>query len=158
MSAIFYHDERQQRLAETAMRRVAETRGAKVHTLVAKAGSFYLAEDYHQKHELRRHKELVAEYLAVYPRLGGFVNSTATTRVNGYLGRHGSLAGLRRDLPRLGRRESRFAAGQASHQGKLLQLPEFPVPLPSIPVRGRVRAIAGFPVETIRVPTLFLEE
>ncbi len=116
MSAIFYHDELQQRLAETAMQRVAKARGVKVHTLVAKAGTFYLAEDYHQKHELRRHKELVAEYLAVYPGLGGFVNSTATTRVNGYLGGHGSLAGLRRDLPRLGLSAS--AAGRLLEAGE----------------------------------------
>ncbi len=106
------HDERQQRLAEMARKRVAATRGTRVHTLVAKVGTFYLAEAYHQKHHLRRHKDLVAEYLAVHPQLGDFVNSTATTRVNGYLGGHGSLADLRRDLPCLGL--------SASAAGKLL--------------------------------------
>ena len=102
MSAIFYHDEEQARRAAATMKKIAVTRDAKVHTLVARVGSFYPAEDYHQKYRLRQHPDLVAEYLAVYPKLHEFVNSTAAARVNGYLGGHGSLADLENDLPRLG--------------------------------------------------------
>jgi peptide-methionine (S)-S-oxide reductase len=102
MSAIFYHDEQQAQRAVATMKKIAVTRGAKVHTLLARAGTFYLAEDYHQKYRLRQHPDLVAEYLAVYPKLHEFVNSTAAARVNGYLGGHGSLADLENDLPRLG--------------------------------------------------------
>jgi len=102
MSAIFYHDSHQRRLAESTGKQVAKARGAEVRTLVEEIDTFYLAEDYHQKYRLRRDSALVAEYLAVYPKTSDFVNSTAITRVNGYLGGHGALAGLEKDLPRLG--------------------------------------------------------
>lgn len=101
-SAIFYHDARQRRLAESTARRVAKERGAVVRTLLEAIGTFYRAEDYHQKYRLRQDRVVVAEYLAVYPKAVDFVNSTAVTRVNGYLAGHGTLADLVRDLPRLG--------------------------------------------------------
>ena len=102
MSAIFCHDAGQRRLAESTRKQVAKARGAEVGTLVAEIDTFHRAEDYHQKYRLRRNGDLVAEYLAVYPEPVDFVNSTAVTRVNGYLGGHGALVDLQKDLPRLG--------------------------------------------------------
>jgi peptide-methionine (S)-S-oxide reductase len=101
-SAIFYHDARQRRLAESTARRVAKERGADVATVVEELGIFYRAEDYHQKYRLRQDRVLLDEYLAVYPKVEDFVNSTAVTRVNGYLAGHGAMADLQRDLPGLG--------------------------------------------------------
>ncbi|MCD4673068.1 MAG: hypothetical protein K8R77_10430 [Anaerolineaceae bacterium] len=45
---------------------------------------------------------LEKEYLVVYPELIDFVNSTAVTRVNGYLIGHGSPGQLENEIDRLG--------------------------------------------------------
>jgi peptide-methionine (S)-S-oxide reductase len=48
-AAIFYHDEEQRRLAEETKKAVqAKFAPRIVHTEIAKAGTFYKAEDYHQ--------------------------------------------------------------------------------------------------------------
>ena len=51
-------------------------------TEVASFDRFYLAEDYHQKYYLRGIKAVAREYLAIYPDLAAFVNSTAVARAN----------------------------------------------------------------------------
>ena len=102
MSAVFYHDAEQKRLAEASAARVAKARGSAVQTMLEKASTFYLAEDYHQKYRLRNAREIAGEYLRIYPELSGFVDSTTVTRVNGYLGGHGKLSDFRRDLSDLG--------------------------------------------------------
>lgn len=57
---------------------------------------------------------LAAEYKAVYPAPDAFVNSTAVTRVNGFVGGHGSAAEVRAVLDQLGLSER--------GQQKLLQI------------------------------------
>jgi peptide-methionine (S)-S-oxide reductase len=56
-TAIFVHDDEQRRLAEESRKKIAADLGKPVHTEIAKAGTFYKAEDYHQdfykKSELR---------------------------------------------------------------------------------------------------------
>lgn len=101
-SATFCHGARQRRLAESMAKQVAKARGQEVRTLVEDIGTFYLAEDYHQKYRLRQDRELHSEYQAIYPGARDFVDSTAVTRVNGYLGGHGTLRDLEKDLPALG--------------------------------------------------------
>jgi hypothetical protein len=63
---------------------------------------FYRAEDYHQKYRLRNKTDFLKEYLAIYPDPDDFVNSTAVTRMNGYVGGHGTVAALERELDSLG--------------------------------------------------------
>jgi peptide-methionine (S)-S-oxide reductase len=101
-SAIFCHDVRQRRLAEAMAQQVAKARGEELRTAVEDLHTFYRAEDYHQKYRLRQDRVLLGEFQAVYPKVRDFVNSTAVARVNGYLGGHGALADLEKDLPRLG--------------------------------------------------------
>jgi hypothetical protein len=101
-SIIFYHSDEQERLAVEARDREATERGHHVFTEVAAFSGFYLAEDYHQKYQLRREPELVAEYTAMYPNGNGFVDSASAARVNGYLGGHGTLAGLQEEIDSLG--------------------------------------------------------
>lgn len=103
MKAIFYHNEEQKREAEESKARVAAKISGQVSTQILPATEFYLAEDYHQKYALRRGSpDLAREYLAIYPRLEDFVNSTAVTRVNGYLGGYGKPAEFQAELDRLG--------------------------------------------------------
>jgi peptide-methionine (S)-S-oxide reductase len=48
-----------------------------------------IAEDHHQKYQLRQHRQLIAEFKAIYSRNVDFINSTAAARVNGYFDGHG---------------------------------------------------------------------
>lgn len=89
MSAIFYHNDEQRRLALETKALEENQRTRKIHTDIMPFEKFYLAEDYHQKYELRRYKDLMKEFKAMYPRDIDFVNSTAAARINGYVGGHG---------------------------------------------------------------------
>lgn len=102
MSIIFYHNDEQKRLAESSGERVAAEVGAEIFTEIVPYTEFYLAEGYHQKYLLRQRPDLVEEYTAIYPELEDFVNSTTVTRVNGYVGGHGSLADLETEIDMLG--------------------------------------------------------
>ncbi len=63
---------------------------------------FWIAEDYHQKYYLRGARDLMEEFNGIYPQPAGFRDSTAAARVNGYLGGHGTLEQLEREINRLG--------------------------------------------------------
>jgi peptide-methionine (S)-S-oxide reductase len=101
MSAVFYHTEAQKKLALESRDR-ASARGTPVSTDVLPAGTFYVAEDYHQKYLLREETSLSREFEAMYPDAKDFINSTAAARVNSYLAGHGSEAMIRSDIDRLG--------------------------------------------------------
>ena len=49
-SAIFYQDEEQKKIAEKSKQAVEKKLGSKVATEILKAGTFYQAEEYHQKY------------------------------------------------------------------------------------------------------------
>ena len=58
MSAIFFHDEEQQKLALISKTAEEKRRNRKIQTLILPFAKFYLAEDYHQKYQLRKHQDL----------------------------------------------------------------------------------------------------
>jgi peptide-methionine (S)-S-oxide reductase len=101
-SIIFYHNQEQKRLAEASMEREADSRGKPIYTDIVPFAQFYLAETYHQKYRLQQVPALLREFRALYPQDDEFINSTATARVNGYLGGYGTLAALRADIEDLG--------------------------------------------------------
>ena len=97
MSAIFFHDAEQERMAHEAAARVAAESGRAVQTQILPAAVFYPAEDYHQKYALQGDTALMAEFRGIYPSFQDIVDSTAATRVNAYLygcGTLGRTAGL----------------------------------------------------------------
>jgi len=102
MAAIFYHDEGQKLLAERTRGREARKIGRAVHTGIFPASVFTPAEEYHQKFQLRRHPELMKGLRAAYPDPKDFVSSTAAARLNGYLGGHGTYAGLTAEIDGFG--------------------------------------------------------
>lgn len=101
-SIIFYHNEAQRISALKSMEREGARRNARILTELRPAGSFTLAEDYHQKHLLRTESVFVREFRAMYPGKEGFVHSTAAARINGYLGSYGTLEDLKAELPGFG--------------------------------------------------------
>ncbi len=101
-NVIFYHNEEQRRHAEKTRDRTAARTGKKVRTDIEPASTFYPAEDYHQKFRLQQDHFLTAEYDAIYPVMKDFMNSTAVSRVNGYLGGYGTSASLSREISSLG--------------------------------------------------------
>lgn len=101
-SIVFYHDEQQKRLAEETMAREAARYGREVFTEIVPFSEFYRAEDYHQKYRLQAVPALAQELRAIYPDDRAFVDSTAVTRINGYVGGHGTLATLQAEIDDLG--------------------------------------------------------
>jgi methionine-S-sulfoxide reductase len=102
MSAIFYHNERQRELAFETRALEEKKRNKKIQTEILPFSNFHLAEDYHQKYQLRGQRDLMREFKAMYPREVDFVNSTAAARVNGYLGGYGSSEEIKATVEMLG--------------------------------------------------------
>jgi peptide methionine sulfoxide reductase MsrA len=102
MNAVFYQNDDQKKLALESKAQVENTTGGKVRTQIVPMQSFTLAEDYHQKYLLKRRQDLKNELLRVYPNPRDFVDSTAVTRLNGYVGGHGSPTQLSREIESLG--------------------------------------------------------
>lgn len=101
MSAVFYHSDVQKKAAEAARDRVAEKRGA-VKTPILPVGTFTLAEDYHQKYELRGERELGPEFAALFKTDAEFVNSTAVARANAAVAGQLSRERLLKEVERYG--------------------------------------------------------
>ena len=53
-SIIFYHNEKQKKLAEKSKKEIEEKLGKKIATEIKKAGTFWEAEEYHQKYLQKR--------------------------------------------------------------------------------------------------------
>jgi peptide-methionine (S)-S-oxide reductase len=101
MSAIFYRNEDQKRLAVESVEREGSTKHKKIYTEILPASKFYLAEDYHQKYYLRQSAEVMKVLKAIYPSEEDFVNSTVAARLNSYLASKGSYAQLQADIREL---------------------------------------------------------
>lgn len=100
MSAIFYHNDSQKQQAEATRDRHAAQAGT-IYTEIQPISTFYLAEDYHQKYNLRRHPELTKELESVYNSVE-FTNSTVAARLNGYVSGYGDGDRFHAELPEFG--------------------------------------------------------
>jgi peptide-methionine (S)-S-oxide reductase len=89
-NAVFVHDEDQRRRAEASLDTLEAANGFKVQTEILDATRFYVAEDYHQKYNLRRSGGRWLSMLErAYPEPAELRDSTAAARLNGYLGGYG---------------------------------------------------------------------
>jgi methionine-S-sulfoxide reductase len=102
MTAVFFHNEEQQRLAIETRNAIASRVKGPIVTQILSASEFYLAEEYHQKYRLRGVRDVMKEFSVMYPNSLDFVNSTAAARVNGYLAGYGSIASLETEVTRFG--------------------------------------------------------
>ncbi|MFT5300133.1 MAG: peptide-methionine (S)-S-oxide reductase [Mariniblastus sp.] len=89
-SAIWYHDPEQQEALERTLVAVDNQYTGRVTTAVEPLGTFYLAENYHQKYRLQSERALMSAFNAMYPDFEDFNRSTAVARLNGFLSGTGS--------------------------------------------------------------------
>jgi len=93
MSAIWYHDRQQKRIAQKSrakwQQKLDAEGGGKITTVLEKAKNFTNAEDYHQKYYLRMHPLLVSA-LGCDTDEAALVKSFAAARLNGFLAGKGS--------------------------------------------------------------------
>jgi len=101
-SIIFYRNDQQKRIAEESRAQIESERNSRVFTDIGPYTGFTRAEDYHQKHALQRYPEFMNELRSVYPSYHDFVDSTAVTHVNGYLGGDGTIEDLENEIDSLG--------------------------------------------------------
>ena len=101
-SALFVHNEAQEKLAEENRALETDKASGVIYTEIIPATEFYLAEDYHQKYQLRHAPKLLEAFSAIYPDAGRLVASTAAARVNGYVAGYGSFAGLQAEIDGFG--------------------------------------------------------
>lgn len=97
LSAIWVHDDGQKRLALASKVREEDRRGKALETEIAPLREFTLAEDYHQKYELRCDGDLIGEFRAFYGD-AQLVHSTAAARVNAAIGGHIPRAQLQAEI------------------------------------------------------------
>lgn len=96
-SILFYHDTAQREAAAASAQRLAAKLGRTIRTELRAAGTFYPAEDYHQKYLLRQRPALVK----ALDGCGG-LDSTAAARLNGLLGGHIERGRLPAELEAIG--------------------------------------------------------
>jgi len=103
MNAVFYRNDEQKRIALMTKAREEKRRDKEIKTKILPFTSFTLAEDYHQKHALRRFPDVLAAVGAKYRGdTVGFVNSTVVTRLNGFLGGYGYYSDLEAEIDTYG--------------------------------------------------------
>jgi len=102
MSAVFFHDAEQEKLAKKVKARVEERLKVRLFTEVIPLSEFYIAEDYHQKYHLQGEPDFMDEFSAIYPRIKDLTASTAAARVNGYLGGYGTVESLEAEIDGFG--------------------------------------------------------
>lgn len=82
---LHYHSAEQREAASASAKRVSSQYGKPVRTEIRPAGTFYVAEDYHQKYYLRSDPYWLPSIEALYLDAAGFRDSTLAARINGCL-------------------------------------------------------------------------
>jgi len=101
-NVIFYATDAQRKAIEASKERKEAELGQSIKTAILELTTFHLAEDYHQKYELRCTEGLIEEFKAIYPDAKDLCNSTAAARVNGYIAGKGTKAQFQVEGEQLG--------------------------------------------------------
>jgi peptide-methionine (S)-S-oxide reductase len=84
---VLVHDDHQREAAQRTRDELESRTGQSVETAIEALDRFTLAEDYHQKYELRSTPVVADELEDIYG--GAFVDSTVAARLNGFVAGHG---------------------------------------------------------------------
>jgi peptide-methionine (S)-S-oxide reductase len=85
-SAIFVTSPEQRHAAELARRAAEKRLGKPVFTAIEDAGTFWVAEDYHQKYSLRSRRKQWEVLVGAYPDMDALLHSTAAARLGAWAG------------------------------------------------------------------------
>jgi len=99
---VFTHGAEQARIADASRDARHEALGQEITTQVRPAGTFWRAEDSHQKYRLRHRSQPMAALATQYRTDRVFVDSTAAARLNGLCGGCGESALVKQELRDLG--------------------------------------------------------
>ncbi len=99
---LFYHNDAQKELAEETRNKLASEKGSNLITDIVPLKGFTLAEDYHQKHTLRRNTDIMDEFKRMYSSDTEIMSSTAAARINGYLAGVGMCNDVKAEIENLG--------------------------------------------------------
>lgn len=83
MSLLLYHNDHQKELAKKTKEEQERFIKAEIQTEVSPYAKFYLAEDYHQKYYLKRHKNAIEQLNRLFQTEEAFTDATLTARLNG---------------------------------------------------------------------------
>lgn len=100
MSAIFYADEVQKQAALATAKKAVAGKGGPLLLPILPLGTFYRAEDYHQKYYLRRYTDLMREFSGYSER--AFEDSTVAMWLNACVGGEFKRDDLEAELQQLG--------------------------------------------------------
>jgi len=99
MSAIFYHNDEQKKLAKETLERENKKRAKPIKTEILPGKDFYEAEGYHQKYLLQRYPRILSQ-LDIGPG-DQLIRSYVATRLNGYVGGYGNMKEFENELENL---------------------------------------------------------
>jgi peptide-methionine (S)-S-oxide reductase len=116
-AVLWTHGKAQAQVARASAAAQVKARGKKLTTLVAEAPRFWIAEDYHQKYNARRHGGLLSAVLGAKHTEKALRESTAVARINGWVAGHGSKEQILSESKALGfsaaaRKELALALGR----------------------------------------------
>ncbi|QHL86750.1 peptide methionine sulfoxide reductase [Nibribacter ruber] len=97
-SAVFYHSPVQQNAIEKAIQAEEARQPEKIQTLVLPFTQYHLAEERHQKWNLKRVPPLLQELQVYYPDELTFNAATTVARVNGFVAGFGTEAHITAEL------------------------------------------------------------
>ena len=102
MSLILYHDRDQRVAAQRSLGEMEKELGGSIFTEIVPVGTFTEAEAYHQKYNLQNSRLFLDELGRYYSDFSDIVDSTAAARINGYLGRYGTMEELEGEIEDFG--------------------------------------------------------
>lgn len=102
MSIIFYHNEKQKKIANETLMEKEKRINSKIYTEIVPYREFYLAENYHQKYYLQLVRELMDEFQTMYSSFRDFIDSTSAAHINGYIKGYGTIEMLSNEIKDLG--------------------------------------------------------
>jgi peptide-methionine (S)-S-oxide reductase len=100
-SALYTHTEEQLQMALADIAHLDTQSSRKVQTVVGSLDTFYIAEDYHQKHYLQQFPVLMREFETYFAYFSDFNDSPAAAKVNAFASGKGSRNELEMFLPKL---------------------------------------------------------
>ncbi len=100
-AALYAHNETQLQLATSAKKDLTARNNRPVHTVIEPLKTFFIAEDYHQKHYLQQFPLLMREFETYFHYFADFNDSPAASKVNGFASGKGCRALLTQYLPKL---------------------------------------------------------